>query len=1461
MRALAICLRRPIATGAAYAALGLLGASALSDLPIALQPDVEMPSLSVGLTWAQASPNQMEGRITARVESEIQLLRGVSEISSVSGAGWARIDVEFERGSRMDRVEAFLRERLAALRDELPRDMQPPVIQRYVPEEMDRGDFMVLQAAGGMAPEALQETIEQSVVPRLLAVPGVAGADVYGGANRELAVALDRAAVERDQVRIADVGRSLGTVGAEQALGVVHRGGHAIPVVLRQPAAVAGEIDRAIVSDPGAPRVTVGDVARTSQGWEEPRRLSRLNGRPSVQITLDREQGANVLRVASAVRRELAALRGRLPQGVSIAPIFDQSEQIQDELAVLGRRSGLSALLILLVMVVAERRVRAPVVILGSVLLATVVTLMLLRAAGLGIDLITLSGLALALGMAVDNSIVLLENVRLRVKGHALGTPRRVLWTLAASREVSFPLLAATMSTAVVMIPFLYMSGELRAWYMPFVLAVCLSLLASLAVAFTLTPLLARWAQGGRVDAARRTRIPPRLARACSAAHDRWLRGTIRRAPLTAAIAGLLLGASVWVFATQVSRGSIFAGGASDTALVMTVSLPPGSEIEQTDALLSGFERLALEHPFYQRRWLEQVETMMGQTRGRVIVRFAPAVAKSSAPQILREQMTMHAATISGAEVGVFGSGPGYSSGGSQVSPSYQLQLRGPDFLRLSQLADDLAGRLQRNARITNVSASGSGWITREATELAVVPDRLEMARLGVSMRELVERIQPAIASELSAQQIRTPDGEVIGRVRFAGEKALTPLELTRTLGRSSVTGTPYTLGDLVRVEERSVQGEIHRRDQEYERAINFEYRGPRRVGDRFVRALVANTQLPPGYSLRDGLGIFLTSEDERAIHLALTLSLALVYIVAAALFESLLLPFVALLAVPLSFIGIVLAFWITGETFDRTAYVGLILLTGITINSALLLVHRAGALVRRGLTAGEAARRAARERMRPILMTTATSVAGLLPLVAESDAVASTTWRSLSLASVGGLLASACFTLSVVPALFALFARARRTNAAGHPLPDSTLDNPGGPLMQRRTLPTGAAAWLLCTATAAAVTAATVALPAAAALAAANTDEPVQLHQIEPLGKGNYALTPSLSLGGPNAPDAAQFYERMGPIEVDADGAGNIYVLDNGNHRVQVFDAKGNPLRAMGAEGGGPGEFKIPGQLCVSKTGMAAVFDMGQQRITLFGQDGKLVRDQIIPGMVKDMALTADGSLVLAYGLGSGTEMEAFDAQGKSLWKIEHAEQPRGARFVQMEIDGMTVGSRLVAAAGGTVYQASGEEYWIRKLDAAGRPRAVLSRPFERLKMPEMPRRDPDDEGEGGGQAVVIVRREGGGGAGGGTSEATAHTGAEAQQQIQLSAEDVARMMPKNRPDIRALLAWPDGRVWAVTAQDEGDRMVVDEWTADGKYAKRFPIPGNYARLRVGADGRLYGVSHDDEDFPIVHRLEVAGS
>jgi multidrug efflux pump subunit AcrB len=287
--------------------------------------------------------------------------------------------------------------------------------------------------------------------------------------------------------------------------------------------------------------------------------------------------------------------------------------------------------------------------------------------------------------------------------------------------------------------------------------------------------------------------------------------------------------------------------------------------------------------------------------------------------------------------------------------------------------------------------------------------------------------LQPAIGGDLAQRDLRGPGGEdVIGRVRLAEADRMDPQSL-RSMIVLNAEGMPYDLGQLIDVEERPVQAEIRRRNQQYQRGITFDFRGPRRIGNRYLRSLIDGTQLPPGYEIEDDQGILLSSRDERNISYALALALLLVYMAAAALFESFVLPFVALLSVPMSFSGVVALFWALDESFDRTAYIGLILLAGIAINNALLLVHRAGALLRRGCPPFIAARRASSERLRPILMATATSVAGLLPLALAGEGGAADEWRALALAAAAGLSASAFFTLFLIPTLFVLLTRPQR--------------------------------------------------------------------------------------------------------------------------------------------------------------------------------------------------------------------------------------------------------------------------------------------------------------------------------------------------------------------------------------------------------------------------------------------------
>jgi YD repeat-containing protein len=384
----------------------------------------------------------------------------------------------------------------------------------------------------------------------------------------------------------------------------------------------------------------------------------------------------------------------------------------------------------------------------------------------------------------------------------------------------------------------------------------------------------------------------------------------------------------------------------------------------------------------------------------------------------------------------------------------------------------------------------------------------------------------------------------------------------------------------------------------------------------------------------------------------------------------------------------------------------------------------------------------------------------------------------------------------------------------------------------------------------------ATTVLAALAMQATAAVDEGSKIEAKSPSGKGGYRIQPSLVIGGADAADEAQFFEKLGRTDVDADANGNIYVLDTGGPRVQVFDAAGKFLRGFGKKGEGPGEMKIPGLIAVSADGHVAIFDMGLGRVSIFDPQGRLVRDQLMQGVVRDMVWDARGRLVCAD---SGDGYQALELDGKVAWTLEPKDggRPAGGRRFLMEIGNETVAPRLAAIPGGDVFCASREEYGIRRL-SQGTVLATWRRDYDRQARRPLPTRRDAAEGDGGNQVVIVRRSEGGGSAAAGT-QTSIHTGADASQTLSLDMDDLQKMMPKFSPDIRGLLAWADGRLWVVTSTDDGDTMIADEWTPRGEYSKRFTVPARYSRLRVGADGKLYGVTHDKDEYVIVQRLDAA--
>jgi len=361
------------------------------------------------------------------------------------------------------------------------------------------------------------------------------------------------------------------------------------------------------------------------------------------------------------------------------------------------------------------------------------------------------------------------------------------------------------------------------------------------------------------------------------------------------------------------------------------------------------------------------------------------------------------------------------------------------------------------------------------------------------------------------------------------------------------------------------------------------------------------------------------------------------------------------------------------------------------------------------------------------------------------------------------------------------------------------------------------------------------------------------------PSAAGAYSITPLLQFGGASAPEAAQFFEKTGAVQVDADANGNIYVLDDGNQRVQVFDSKGVYLRTVGGPGQGPGEFQLPHKLSVNARGELAVYDLGQQRLSLFEASGKLRRDQVFGSMIRDVELLDDGGIVVAHEEGRPAVLERFDANGNTVWQFAKAEPEAEGSRVDMRFRFSRAISPLLAVTGREIFAGSDDAYCIHAVSLAGKDVAAFARRYDRQKM-KLPTFG-GGEGEEGRKPrmVMVTRTEQRGPAGEGHSETNVQTGEEAR--IQLDQNDLAKMMPEFAPDLRGLLAWPDGRLWAITSMGDDDTMSIDEWSAEGRYLRSFTIDGDYDRIRVGSDGQLYAVGHDDDEFAIVYRLQATES
>ena len=1005
---------RPAVVWATCASLLLAGGVSFTRLALATRTAVELPRLRISASWSGASAELVEMYVTAPIESAVQGVRGVRRTSSESREGGASLTTELERDADVQIARLAILERLELLRPEFPPGTTNLSVSNYVPEELSEQPLLRYTIAGPYTAGTIQRVTEELVNPRVSAVPGVAGVTQVGGTELGVAVTYDARRLRQLGISPAALGQALAEARAVQALGEERLGASRREVVLRDQPKVVQDLEGLPVRGAGGRVFRLGELASVRPEEDARGFFYRIDGQPAVAMSIARLPGADAIKTAAAVRRALGEVQSTLPPGIRFNVESDESVELARQLKDLVLRGAAAFVAVMLVLAVALRHARAVALVMGSAAVSVAGTALGLYLLDIPANLLTLAGLGMGIGILVQNGLVVVERLRF-----APNTPDG---RAEAGRRIAPAVVGATLTTAVVLLPFLYLQGNARAAFVPFAAAFVLALAWSVVAALVMVPAL-----GAGHDL--RASTHPRARRL----YARFVAGTLRRRWLTLTLAVVTLGVLAWGFQTKVPR-NVWGGwgrGVQRTTLAASVGFPRGSDPEALDRIMTELESMVLDRG-------DGVERVITQSRGGtdavMVVRFTRESEYSGLPQALEDELTGRASMMGGASISVRGQGPGFSSGLGSVSTSnMRVKVLGYSYSGVERFADDVKRRLERIPRVRDVEISSGAWYGGErAYVVTLEPDRAALARFGVTAEELTRSVAREVRGQVGRQLIEIGGEEVPVTLKEVGARDRSLDELRDALV-PNVAASPVRIGDLALVGEREALSQVIREDQQYVRMVSFDFKGPQKLARRTFDAFMRSVDVPPGYTIADpGFGPGIDDDSERGLWLVFAIGVVLVVLAVAVVFDSVWAAWMVFLSLPMALAGVAAAFWLTRTSFTREAAVGVILVVGLAVNQAILLVDAALERRRSNRAAGAAkalgarqALAAAVDRSAMTVLVTLTTLASLLPLAVGTDATG--LFGAIALATTGGTIASTIGVMAVMPAVLVGRRGARR--------------------------------------------------------------------------------------------------------------------------------------------------------------------------------------------------------------------------------------------------------------------------------------------------------------------------------------------------------------------------------------------------------------------------------------------------
>ncbi len=1010
-------IKRPVTVFMCVLIILVLGWVSLTKLSLDLMPNITFPVAIVSTEYQGVGPQEIENIVTRNIESSVATVSNIKAVQSQSSAGSSMVIAEFNSGTDMDFATLHLREKVDLIKAYLPDEVGTPMVIKMDPSMIP---VVTLGVTNGSNEVELKKLVEDKIKPRLESLDGVAAVYVTGGKEREIKVEADPRKMSGYGISLNQVTGALQSENLNQPGGTVEYGDKNLLVRSTGEFKTLDQIKNVPIILPSGNVIYIKDVANVTDGFKDTTTHTRMNGKNSVGIVIQKQTGSNTVKVVNRIRNEIEKVQKEYSD-VTIKMSFDQGEYIEKSIASVSRNAVAGAVLAVFILFIFLKNIRTTFIIGTAIPISIISTFVMIYFSGITLNLVSLGGLALGVGMLVDSAIVVLENIyRYRSEGYS-----KIESAILGTQEVGGAITASTLTTVAVFIPIAFAEGIAVDIFKEMAMTVTFSLLASLTVALTFIPMLSsKYLRMVKPEEASRFKVTNKVLskwddclKVLDSIYRSILAWVLSHRKTTVAVVTVIFISSL---ALLPFIGAEFFPTMDQGQFTVDIELPQGSLLERTNEITTKVEGVLSGIPEIEKLFVSVGSSNTGvdmsggnSSRGSINATLKPLSERSRSTAEVVDEIRKQVDLIPGAKIKV--SEVSTSMGGGSGT-AVALNIFGPDLDRLKEISERIEGIIRSVEGTRQVESSFS----KGQPEVQVYVDREKASYYGVGSSQVAASIRTAIEGKV-ATRYKIGGEEYDIRVQYPKEYGET-YEQLRNVKIMTPAGVEVPLTNLARIDMAQGPVTISREGQQRYTTVTSDIFG-RDVGsiNKDIKAKLDAFTLPSGYSIEFGGQEEQMQEAFISLFQMLLLAILLVYMIMASQFESLMHPFIIMFSLPLAFTGSAIGLAITQTPLSVPAFIGIIMLAGIVVNNAIVLVDYVNTLRKRGMERTDAILKAGPTRLRPILMTTLTTILALSPLAlgigegAESQA-------PLAIVVIGGLLSSTLLTLVIIPVVYTLF-------------------------------------------------------------------------------------------------------------------------------------------------------------------------------------------------------------------------------------------------------------------------------------------------------------------------------------------------------------------------------------------------------------------------------------------------------